>query len=90
MREALAAGAEEATTGAAGIAARSASLKESGETPPPVFPVGGVSPSQHWALPRPVAVAGRVLDAGGEVGEVAAGLGVRAGVGLVEVAEASR
>ena len=41
-------------------------------------------------MQRPVAVAGRDLDAGRGKGEVAAGLGMRAGVGLVGLGVASR
>jgi hypothetical protein len=41
-------------------------------------------------LQRPDAVAGRYLDAGRGEGEVAAGLGMRTGVGLVGLGVASR
>ena len=74
----------------AGIAARSTSLKDRGVAPPPGFPDGGVSRHQCWALLRPVAVAGRGLDSGRREGEVVAGLGMRAGMGLVGLGVASR
>ena len=89
MRGDVAGGAEDESGGAAENAAKSTSLKEREGAPPPDFPEGGDSWLQRWALLRPVAVTRMDPDAGGEEGEVDAGLGLRAGVGLVEVAIAS-
>ena len=89
QRGGITGGTEAEPAGAAGIAARSTSLKERDGVPPPDFPEG-VSRLQRWALLRPEAITGEGLDAGREVGEVATGLGMRAGVGLVEAVMAPR
>ena len=90
QRGGITGGTEAEPAGAAGIAARSTSLKERDGVPPPDFPEGGVSRPQRWALLRPEAITGEGLDAGREGGEVATGLGMRAGVGLVEAVMAPR
>jgi hypothetical protein len=59
-------------------------------TSSPDFPEGGVSRIHYWDLQRPAGDTEGDLDAWGEGGEVATELGMRAGVGLVVVAMASR
>jgi hypothetical protein len=75
---------------AVGIAAKSTSLKDQDEAPPLDFPEGGVSLTQRWTLLCPATIAEEDLDAEGREGQLAAGLRVMAGVGLVGMGEASR